>query len=161
MKKQVSLWIMAGVLCGMVASTGAQDMQEHGAFTTVLVQQIKTIVNADSVLGKPLDFDGTKIIPIVSLGFGFGAGSGVQENTEDAENGEHKEKSGTGGGGGGFVTPQGLLVITKGGEVKVIEARKGIVSEIVKGLAPVILEAIKAKQGVEKKEEPKGPPAKP
>jgi uncharacterized spore protein YtfJ len=161
MKKQISLWIMAGVLCGMAAATGAQVVQEHGALTTVLVQQIKTIVNADSVLGKPLDFAGTKIIPIVSIGFGFGSGSGSREKTEDAEDTEHKEESGTGGGGGGFVTPQGLLVITKDGDVKVIEARKGMVSEIVTGLAPVILEAIKAKQDAEKKEAPKGPPAKP
>jgi len=161
MKQQMSLWIMAGFLCGMVVSAGAQDVQESRTFTTVLVQQIKTIINADSVLGQPLDFAGTKIIPIVSLGFGFGSGSGLKEKTAGEENAEHKEESGTGGGGGGFVTPQGLLVITQDGEIKVIEARKGIVSEIVKGFAPVILEAIKAKQSVEKQAEPQGRPAQP
>ena len=152
LKKSTGLVMLGGMLCGMPAWTHAQDMKEHGALTTVLVNQIKTIVNADSVLGKPLDFEGTKIVPIVSLAFGFGSGSGFSEE---------REQAGTGGGGGGFVTPQGLLLVTKDGEVKVIEARKGIVSELVKGLAPVMLEAIKGRQSPEKKEEPKGPPPKP
>ena len=38
---------------------------------------MKTVLQADSVLGTPRDFDGTKIVPVVSVVLGFGSGTGA------------------------------------------------------------------------------------
>jgi uncharacterized spore protein YtfJ len=122
-------------------------MKEHGELTQVLVAQIKTILNADSVLGKPLEFDGMKIIPIVTIGFGFGSGSGFSER---------KEEGGTGGGGGGGITAQSLLIIKKDGSMEIVETQKGMLTEAIKTLMPVLMESIKTRQ-----KGPQAPPAEP
>jgi uncharacterized spore protein YtfJ len=116
-----------------------EGIQESAKFMETLVTQIKTLLNADEVLGTPLDFDGTKIIPVVGYGFGFGAGSGTGGDTEG-------EGSGAAGGAGGGMMPTSILVITKDGEVKVLPAKKGLMSEVVSALTPIMLEAIKTKQ---------------
>jgi len=149
--KHTVLWIVVGVLLGTVSASLAEDRKEHETLATILARQIQTVLNANSVLGKPLDFDGTKIIPIVRMGFKFGAA--IKQNADNGEDEEEdEEECGTGWSVGSFIAPQGLLIITKDGEVKVIGLRRGGLSE----------QAIRAKQsGGEKPEEPKGPPAKP
>lgn len=149
--KHTVLWIVVGVMLGIVSASLAEDKKEHETLATILARQIQTVLNASSVLGKPLDFNGTKIIPIVRMGFKFGAAikqNGANGDDED----EDEDESGTGWSVGSFIAPQGLLIITKDGEVKVIGLRKEVLSE----------QAMRAKQpGIEKPEEPKGPPAKP
>ena len=76
---------MRGKLCGArdsdrctiwhSLSSLAQERKEHETLATILAKQIQTVLNANSVLGKPQDFEGTKVIPIVKMGFKFGAGS--------------------------------------------------------------------------------------
>ena len=154
MKVFISFTLLIFLLFGCTTLTLAQQgIQESARFMETLVTQIQKLLNADNVLGTPLDFDGVKIIPVVGYGFGFGAGSGV--------GGDHKEQgSGAGGGAGGGIMPMSILVITKDGEVQVLTARKGVVSDIMSALTPIALEAIKAKQK-EKPEISEHPPATP
>ena len=149
--KHPVLWIVVGVLLGTASASLAEDRKEHETLAAILARQIQTVLNANSVLGKPLDFDGTKVIPIVKMGFKFGAA--IKQNTGNGDDEEEdEEEGGTGWSVGSFIAPQGLLIITKDGEVKVIGLRKGGLSE----------QAIRGKQsGGEKPEEPKGPLAKP
>ena len=42
--------------------------------------------------------------------------------------------------------PVSLLIITKDGEVKVVAAKKGEFGEVMKALAPMVMEAIKSGQ---------------
>jgi len=133
----------------MVSAALAQEKKEHETLATILARQIQTVLNANSVLGKPQDFEGTKVIPIVRMGFKFGAGRDPAQNANDDDD---DEETGTGWSIGGSIAPQGLLIITKDGEVKFIGLRKGGVSE----------EATRTRQhSPEKSEEPKGPPPKP
>ena len=124
--KLAVLGILIGVLSGMISSSPAEERKEHETLATVLAKQIQTVLNANSVLGKPQDFEGTKVIPIVKMGFKFGAGSDAAQDAED--DGDEKE-AGMGWSMGGSVAPQGLLIITRDGGVKVIGLRKGVVSE--------------------------------
>ena len=141
--------ILIGVLSGTVSPSLAEERKEHETLSTILAKQIQTVLNANSVLGKPQDFEGTKVIPIVKIGFKFGAGSDTAQNAEDDED---EKEAGTGWSMGGSIAPQGLLIITRDGEVKVIGLRGGGVSE----------EAIRTRQpSSEKPEEPKGPSPKP
>ena len=147
--KLAVLGILIGALFGTVSPSLAEERQEHETLATVLAKQIQTVLNANSVLGKPQDFEGTKVIPIVKIGFKFGAGSDIAQNVEDDED---EKESGAGWSMGGSIAPQGLLIITRDGEVKVIGLRRGGVSE----------EAIRTRQpSAEKPEEPKGPSPKP
>ena len=147
--KLAVLGILIGVLSGMISSSPAQDRKEGETLATILAKQIQTVLNANSVLGKPQDFEGTKVIPIVRMGFKFGAGSDTAQNAEDDED---EKDVGTGWSIGGSIAPQGLLIITRDGEVKVIGLRKGVVSE----------EATRTKQySIEKPEVPQGPAPKP
>jgi uncharacterized spore protein YtfJ len=147
--KLAVLGILIGVLSGTVSPSLAEEKKEHETLSTILAKQIQTVLNPNSVLGKPQDFDGTKVIPIVKIGFKFGAGSDTAQNAEDDED---EKEAGTGWSMGGSIAPQGLLIITRDGEVKVIGLRGGGVSE----------EAIRTRQpSSEKPEEPKGPSPKP
>ena len=147
--KLAVLGILIGVLSGMISSSPAQDRKEHESLATVLAKQIQTVLNANSVLGKPQDFEGTKVIPIVKMGFKFGAGSDTAQNDEDDEDDKDAR---SGWSIGGSIAPQGLLIITKDGEMKVIGLGKGVVSE----------EAMRTRQySIEKPEAPQGSPPKP
>ena len=124
--KLAVLGILIGVLSGMIASSPAEERKDRETLATILAKQIQTVLNANSVLGKPQDFEGTKVIPIVKMGFKFGAGS---DTAQDAEDDEDDKGTGPGWSMGGSISPQGLLIITKDGAVKVIGLRKGVVSE--------------------------------
>ena len=124
--KLALLGMLIGVLSGTVSPSLAEEKKEHETLSTILAKQIQTVLNPNSVLGKPQDFEGTKVIPIVKMGFKFGAGS---DSAQVAEDSEDDKGAGPGWSMGGSIAPQGLLIITKDGEVKVIGLRKGMVSE--------------------------------
>jgi uncharacterized spore protein YtfJ len=124
--KLAVLCILVGVLSVTVSSSLAEEKKDHETLATILAKQIQTVLNANSVLGKPQDFEGTKVIPIVKMGFKFGTGSDTPQDDEDDED---EKEAGTGWSMGGSIAPQGLLIITKDGEMKVIGLRKGMVSE--------------------------------
>src|SRR5262245_8740765 len=124
--KHAVLWLLVGMLSGMGSVSLAEERQEHETLATILARQIQTVLNANSVLGKPQDFEGTKVIPIVKMGFKFGAGRDTAKNDDDDDD---DDETGTGWSMGGSIAPQGLLIISKDGEVKFIGLRKGLVSE--------------------------------
>lgn len=70
------------------------------------------MLDAKHVVGEPLTFDGTTVIPLVSLGFGVGAGAGGGGGKDAA--GDIGEGGGGGGGGGGGVKPLAVLIIENG-----------------------------------------------
>ena len=146
--KHAVLWLLVGILSGMVSTSLAQERKEHETLATILARQIQTVLNANSVLGKPQDFEGTKVIPIVKMGFKFGAGSDTAQNEDE----EDEKDARSGWSIGGSIAPQGLLIITRDGEVKVIGLRQGVISE----------EGTKTRQNsIEKPEVPQGSPPKP
>jgi uncharacterized spore protein YtfJ len=147
--KLAVLWFLIGVLSGTVSPSLAQEGKAHENLATILAKQIQTVLNANSVLGKPQDFEGTKVIPIVKMEFKF-AGSDMAQDAADDE--DEQEGGGTGWGIGGSIAPLGLLIITRDGEVKVIGLGKGIICE----------EAARARQhSTAKPEEPQSPPPQP
>jgi len=144
MRNHISLFLVACLFFGLSFAAIAKGESDVGQLTETLVNRINSTLNPDKVMGKPIDIEGMKIIPLVSYGFGFGAG--IEVTSE-------KSGSGTGGGGGGGVTPSSILVITKDGEIKVMAAKKGALSEILTAAIPLVMEAIKAeRKGAEKPE---------
>jgi uncharacterized spore protein YtfJ len=140
MKKFIVVLLMVSVVFGMSSFTLAQGGEEKSTeFIKILAAELKTLLDADNVLGTPIEHAGLKIIPIVEYGFGFGGGSGTGGDARG-------QGAGTGAGSGGGIIPVSFLVITQEGDVQVITARKGELGEIMKAVAPMIIEAVKTRQ---------------
>ncbi len=153
MKKFIVVLLMVGVVFGMSSFAMAQEGGgSSNEFIHILASELKALLNADNVLGTPIEHAGVKIIPVVGYGFGFGGGSGAGGDAKG-------QGTGTGAGSGGGVMPVSFLVISKDGEVQIVSAKKGEFGEIMKAIAPMIMEAVKNRPMQEsqapKKEKPK------
>ncbi len=114
---------------------------EYEKFLKATLDEIDNLLNTKSVVGEPIVFGDTTIIPLVSIGFGFGSGvgSGIGK-TKDLG-------GGAASGAGGGVKPIAIIIITKEG-VRV-EPIKGGISTMMQTAGEVIAKAL------EKKTEPK------
>ncbi len=94
------------------------------------LSKLKTIIDTDSVIGKPIKGEGgNTIIPISKVSMGFVAGGGEYSENTDIKKKKDKttpsEFPFAGGSGGGFnITPVGFLIISGGGDVRLINFDK-------------------------------------
>lgn len=75
-------------------------------------EEIARLLAPGQVVGDPMVFGETTIIPLVSIGFGFGAGGGGGAGSKDQDEGQG---GGGGGGGGGGIRPIAVIIIDKEG----------------------------------------------
>src|SRR3990172_547391 len=78
------------------------------ALVTGTVAELDRLLDTKQVVGEPMTFGGTTLIPLVSLGFGFGAGGGGGA-------GDQGRGGGGGGAGGGGGKPVAVIVVDAGG----------------------------------------------
>lgn len=101
-------------------------------FAEKLLEGLKQISQAETVIGKPIESEGNVIIPVsrVSLGFGLGGNQGKSELTGSA--------------GGASIDPVAFLVI-QGGEVKLlpVSQEKSALSKVVE-MVPEVVESLKS-----------------
>lgn len=74
------------------------------------VNELERILDTRHVVGEPMNFGETTVIPLVSMGFGFGAGGGGGRQGRNGDMGQ-----GGGGGGGGGIKPVAVLVVDANG----------------------------------------------
>jgi len=128
---RIVLWLVIGLVAGglTVAQAAEKKKSPHDRMMGMLMHQLKTVLNPNHVLGDALDFDGTKVIPIVRMGFSLSAHHAAapqsdDEDDDDDDDNEHGEEHEHGGGAGlhvsSFLGPVALLVVTKTGDVRVI-----------------------------------------
>ena len=90
-------------------------MEEHpiqGLMTTAM-ENLKDMVEANTIVGDPVESpDGSIIIPVSKVGFGFAAG-GSEFNSSGGE--DSQLPFGGGSGGGVSITPIAFLVLGKNG----------------------------------------------
>jgi uncharacterized spore protein YtfJ len=77
------------------------------------IEQLRGVLDPKHVVGEPLVFGTTTIIPLVSVGFGFGGGSGGGEGSDGK--GQAGQGGGGGGGGGGGIKPIAVVIIDERG----------------------------------------------
>ncbi len=83
------------------------------------LESIRTVVDADTVIGKPIETpNGTTVIPVSRVSVGFASG-GLDYNGKHHENGKAPNFGG-GGGTGMSVVPVGFLVCDATGGVSFI-----------------------------------------
>ncbi len=85
------------------------------------LKEIKNIIGADTVIGQPIEANGTSIIPISKVAMGFATG-GLDFNDKNDKNTQaNKDQNfGAGGGAGISVQPIGMLCVSQDGSVELI-----------------------------------------
>ncbi|MDW7731492.1 MAG: spore germination protein GerW family protein [Methanolobus sp.] len=97
--------------------------------------ELERLVNTKTVIGDPVTFGDTTIIPVTKVSFGFGSGGG-EGKRKDAEEG-----FGGGGGAGAKIEPVAFIVMSpegvellpisgKGGFEKVLESVPGLIDKV-------------------------------
>jgi sporulation protein YtfJ len=85
------------------------------------LENIKKIVDANTVIGSPISLDnGTTIVPISKVSVGFASGGVDYNGKQNGNNPQKLQNFGGGGGTGISVSPVGFLVIGKDGQVDMV-----------------------------------------
>jgi uncharacterized spore protein YtfJ len=92
------------------------------------VEELQRVYATEMVLGKPLELEGLKIIPLATIGLGYGQRQGTPEQ-------------GALHGVGGVLSPVGVLVVSPTG-VQLLPIPKGFVEQLLGALAPVIAQVL-------------------
>ncbi len=84
---------------------------------TSTVENLKKLVDADTVVGSPIEANGTVIIPVSKVSVGVAAGG-----ADGADKTQSKHSGGGGSGSGIKVTPVCFIAVTIDGDVKILNA---------------------------------------
>lgn len=121
--------------------------------------QIRNIIDADTVIGTPVETaSGTTIIPVSKVAIGFATG-GLDFNDKSGGSTSKPQNFGAGGGSGISVQPIGLLCVSKEGDVDFINIGVKNPSDPVEQISdlidrtPEIIAKIKALFGKDSKDE--------
>ena len=87
--------------------------QNVSSLMETTLEKIKTMFDADTVIGEKIVLEGVTIIPVSKLSFGFASGG------SDIPSKSEKNVFAGGGGAGATVTPVGFLAV-KDGDVRMI-----------------------------------------
>jgi uncharacterized spore protein YtfJ len=130
----IGLLLIAGVPRTL---RGNSDTIDPNASIRDAVEELKKVYTTEIILGKPLEVDDLKIIPLATVGIGYGQRMAPPGGDEMR-------------GVGGVLSPVGVLVVSKRG-VQLLPISKGALEQLLGAITPIILQAIKA-QGKEKLE---------
>ncbi len=125
-------------------------MSEHiSGLTENSMKNLKTLVDADTVIGNPITTpDGTMIIPVSKVSFGFATGG--------SDMAAKSPKDVFGGGSGGGVTIQPLcFLVVKNGDVKILHVNSNnSTGAQALNMIPDVIDKI---SGIVKKDKPAAP----
>jgi len=94
------------------AASASGPIAEAGGLLKGTIDELERMLEAKQVVGEPLSFGNTTVVPLLSVGFGFGAGGGGGNGT--SPKGDVGGGGGGGGAGGGGIKPVAVLVIEDG-----------------------------------------------
>ena len=105
------------------------------------LESIRSMVDANTVIGDPVNTEsGTTIIPISKVSMGFASG-GLDYSGKDAktpQGGSKPQNFGGGGGTGLSVIPVGFLIVSKNGDVNMLNVGDKYPSDPVEQIIDVI-----------------------
>ncbi len=112
------------------------------------LQSIKTLIDANTIIGTPIIANGTTIIPVSKIAMGYATG-GLDYNGKD-EAPTKAQNFGAGGGTGLSIQPLGFLIVNADGDVDMLNVGVKNPSDPIEQIAdfiersPEILAKIKA-----------------
>ena len=114
-----------------------------GDVLNISLENLKTLVDTNTIIGERILIDGTTIIPISKVSFGFATGGSELPTSKPST------PFGGGSGGGVTITPIGFLTVARG-EVKLLQLQDNTADRIVSSV-PDLLDRIAAMAGSKKK----------
>jgi uncharacterized spore protein YtfJ len=95
---------------------------ELNDLVTSLMKQLHQVSRAESVVGRPIAFGESAVVPLCKITVGFGTGS-----TDISGEGEKRGAAfDVGGAGGGLaVEPRAFVFVGKGGHAQMLSVRRG------------------------------------
>ena len=121
------------------------------------LQSIKTLIDANTIIGTPIIANGTTIIPVSKIAMGYATGGLDYNGKEEAPS--KAQNFGAGGGTGLSIQPLGFLVIDAEGKVDLINVGVKNPSDPIEQIAdfiersPEIIAKVKAILGKDKSAE--------
>lgn len=82
------------------------------------LQSIRSLIDANTIIGTPIVANGTTIIPVSKIAMGYATGGLDYNGKDEAPN--KAQNFGAGGGTGLSIQPLGFLVINADGEVEML-----------------------------------------
>jgi uncharacterized spore protein YtfJ len=89
---------------------------------TSLMNQLQRVTKSEQVVGRPMTFGDSAVVPLCKVTVGFGTGS--TDVTGTADKGGATFDVG-GAGGGIIVEPRAFVVVGKGGQAQMLSVKKG------------------------------------
>ena len=121
------------------------------------LQSIRTLIDANTIIGTPIIANGTTIIPVSKIAMGYATGGLDYNGKEEAPS--KAQNFGAGGGTGLSIQPLGFLVIDAEGKVDLINVGVKNPSDPIEQIAdfiersPEIIAKVKAILGKDKSAE--------
>lgn len=124
-----------------MGSSGIKD------FTNMTIEKIRDMVDANTVVGTPINCaDGTSVIPVSQVQIGFASGGmdlNDSKGSSEKDTDSQKGKLGGGSGGGVKVSPVAFIVVSPTGGVKLMQiAEKNNTTDRALNLLPDIIDQI-------------------
>ena len=102
------------------------------------VDKLKKAYSTEVIMGKPIQVNELKIIPLATIGIGLGW-QGKQLDSNNMQ------------GAGSIVIPVGVIVVSNKG-VRILQLSKGIFEQFISALAPVVLQIMNSERKEKRKE---------
>lgn len=121
------------------------------------LQSIRSLIDANTIIGTPIVANGTTIIPVSKIAMGYATGGLDYNGKDEAPN--KAQNFGAGGGTGLSIQPLGFLVINADGDVDMINVGVKNPSDPIEMIAdfiersPEIIAKVKALLSKDKPEE--------
>jgi uncharacterized spore protein YtfJ len=133
MKKYCVFFVWFTMLISVAAiAQGEPAASGDEAVTQAVVAELKQVYSTEIMMGKPVEVNGLKLIPLATVGFGYGR-QGEQAGKEMTQ------------GTGGVMIPVGIVVVSDK-DVRLIQLSKSFLEQLVDAFAPVIFQVMQMKQ---------------
>ena len=101
-----------------------------------LLGKLKTLVDSETVIGKPISAGKATVIPVTKISFGFGAGGGKTKTEGD---------SGSGTGGGAIIEPVAIIMV-EDDNVRVHSLKENAVGKVIDMVPGILKKFSKGKE---------------
>ena len=93
------------------------DVVKINELVSTVLEEMRKMSQAKSVVGKPIEIGDTRVVPVseLSIGFGSGRGQGAGAHSSDSK----AQAEGTGAGGMVQINPLGFIVVGPDGRAQI------------------------------------------
>ncbi|MCP4626228.1 MAG: hypothetical protein GY850_22360 [bacterium] len=137
MRKLLISVICALLLANVTRIANGEPNFNDNPDTRAAVDELKNAYSTDVIMGKPMEVDELKIIPLATVGAGIGQ-LATQPGVDNMR------------GAASLMIPAGVIVVSKKG-VKILQLSKGFIEQLFGALASVILQMMNIEPGEKNK----------